>query len=172
MITTLSWEAGLKAAQADLALQERFVRRDQDPARPGYWIYADEMQGTWARRTNYSGYLGEWFRSPEDRSKREASLEFELELAKAAIKSPKPGTLLQVSVIRLSRRPPIAKLWPLSSSISVCTRRVEMAGMWKPWNVRPLAKSSELTSGATCNRIVPRGVILGTKFKRMPNSLN
>jgi len=84
MTTTLSWDAGLKAAQADLALEQRFVRRQQDPARPGHWIYADEMQGAWARRTNYSGYLGEWFRSPEDRSKREAALEFELGLADAA----------------------------------------------------------------------------------------
>ena len=55
----------------------------------------------------------------------------------------------------------MAKLWPLSSSISVCTRRVESAGMVKPWKVRPLAKSSELTSGVTCRRMVPRGVMLG-----------
>ena len=56
MITTLSWEAGLKAAEDDLALQKRFVRRQQEAARPGvHWVYAGEMQASWAKRRNYSG---------------------------------------------------------------------------------------------------------------------
>jgi hypothetical protein len=83
MTTTLSWEAGLKAAENDLALQTRFARRQQEAARPGYWIYGDEMLGSWAKRTNYSGYLGQWFRSHEDKTQRENSLEFELGLAEA-----------------------------------------------------------------------------------------
>jgi hypothetical protein len=83
MITTLSWDGGLKAAEDDLGLQTRFVRRQQETARPGYWIYADEMQGSWAKRRNYPGFLGEWFRSPEDRSQTQVGLGLELGLARA-----------------------------------------------------------------------------------------
>ncbi len=84
MITTLSWGGGLEAAEDDLALQKRFVRRQQEATRPGVcWVYADEMQGGWAKRRNYPGYLGEWFRSPEDESRKQAALGLELGLARA-----------------------------------------------------------------------------------------
>ena len=84
MVTTLSWEGGLQAAEEDRALQRRFIRRQQEAARPGtYWIYADEMPGSWARRQNYPGCLGEWFRSPEDEFQKQSALGLELGLARA-----------------------------------------------------------------------------------------
>jgi len=83
LITTLSWDAGLKAAEDDRVLQNRFIRRQQEATRPGHWVYADEMQGSWAKRRNYSGYLGEWFRSPEDESQKQAALGLELGVARA-----------------------------------------------------------------------------------------
>ena len=86
--------------------------------------------------------------------------------------SPRNGSFWNVSVSRLSSSPPIAKLCPLSSSISVLTRLTAIAGTWNPDMVTALVKSSELTSGATWSRIVPRGVTVGMKFKRMPYSLN
>jgi hypothetical protein len=82
MVPTLSWDRGLKAAEEDVARQKRFVRRQQETDRPGVcWLYADEMQGRWAKRQNYPGYLGEWFRSPEDESQRKAGLVMERGLA-------------------------------------------------------------------------------------------
>ena len=54
--------------------------------------------------------------------------------------SPRPGILLQVSVTRLSSSPAMAKLCPLSSSISVCTRRVDSAGMLKPWKTQAVGE--------------------------------
>jgi len=83
MTTTLSWEGGLKAAEDDLALQKRFVHRQQEAGALSYWIYADEMQGNWAKRRNYAGYLGEWFRSPENESQKQVPLGMELGLARA-----------------------------------------------------------------------------------------
>ena len=66
----------------------------------------------------------------------------------------------------------MAKLCPLSSSTSVSTFLVSRPGMLEPWNTRPSAKSSELTSGATCSRMVPRGVMCGRNLMRTPNSRN
>jgi hypothetical protein len=84
MITTLSWGGGLKAAEDDAALQKRFVGRQEEATRPGvYWVYADEIPGSWAKRRNYSGYLGEWFRSPENDSQKQAALGLELGVARA-----------------------------------------------------------------------------------------
>ncbi len=50
-------------------------------------------------------------------------------------------------------------------------RRLRRVGIWKPWICRPLAKSSEETSGSTCMRMLPLLVMFGVKFSRMPNSL-
>ena len=47
-------------------------------------------------------------------------------------RSPMPGIFERLSVIRLSNNPPIAKLLPSESSISVLTRRVAKPGMVKP----------------------------------------
>ena len=50
--------------------------------------------------------------------------------------------------------------------------RVVSAGTLNPLTERPFVKSSALTSGATCNCMVPRGVIVGVKVSRTPNSRN
>ena len=86
--------------------------------------------------------------------------------------SPMPGIfdICEVSVLFIS--PAMANVCPSCSSTSVCVRRVEMAGTRKPSMVSALAKSSELTSGATFSltRSVP--TMVGVKVRRTPNSLN
>jgi hypothetical protein len=66
----------------------------------------------------------------------------------------------------------MARVWPGRSSTSVSTFRERIAGIWNPWKVSPLAKSREDTSGATRSRIFPATVMVGVKFRRMPNSLH
>ena len=68
-------------------------------------------------------------------------------------------------------RPAIANVCPSRSSTSVSARRVISAGMRNPESVRPLLKSSELTSGRTFSRITSPAMV-GLKVRRMPNSLN
>ena len=82
------------------------------------------------------------------------------------------GIFWKVSVSRLSSSPPMAKLCPSLSSTSVFTLRMSMEGIWNPETSTALVKSRELTSGATWRRMVPRGVMVGMKFRRTPNSLN
>jgi hypothetical protein len=84
MVPTLSWAGGLKAAEDDLARQQRCARRQQAAAGTGTcWIYADEMQGTWVQQQNYPGYLGDWFRASEDGAKNRGPLDLEVGLARA-----------------------------------------------------------------------------------------
>src|SRR5207245_11359034 len=82
------------------------------------------------------------------------------------------GILEISSVYLLSIKPAIAKLWPSAKVISDCSRRVDSAGMKKPWMVSAFVKSKELTSGLTFKWIWPSVVREGVKFKRTPNSLN
>ena len=78
----------------------------------------------------------------------------------------------EMSVTRLSSSPPIAKLSPWFSSTEVSSFRTVMAGTENPLTVRPWVKSSALTSGATRSEMLPRGVMVGRKFRRTPNSRN
>ena len=51
---------------------------------------------------------------------------------------PIPGTFEKLSCVWLSSRPAITKLWPLSSSTSVCTLRELRPGTVKPWMLTAL----------------------------------
>ena len=85
--------------------------------------------------------------------------------------SPMPGIFCIVDCIWLFSRPAIANVCPLRSSISVSVRRVDRAGMRKPFNTTALPKSSVLTSGLTL-RLTRSPLTVGVKFRRTPNSLN
>jgi len=83
--------------------------------------------------------------------------------------SPRKGIFWKASCSVLSSRPPMTKLWPSASSISVFTFRVVIAGTSNPDISTASAKSSALTSGATCSRIVPRG--LTVRYEIQANSI-
>jgi len=79
--------------------------------------------------------------------------------------SPMPGTLLSRVVARRSRSPAIPNDCPSFSSISVSARRVEIAGTVKPESVKALLKSSALTSGTTCSRILLSSATVAVKVQ-------
>src|SRR5881296_3754548 len=58
----------------------------------------------------------------------------------------------------------MAKLSPSFSRTSVSALRWESAGIRKPCSVTELAKSSELTSGATFKLMAPAAVTVGVKL--------
>ena len=83
-----------------------------------------------------------------------------------------PGIFWSCEVTVLFSRPAIANVWPSCSSTSVSVRRVEIAGTRKPESATALAKSSELTSGATFSFTRSLPTMVGVKCSLTPNSLN
>src|SRR5712672_622186 len=87
-------------------------------------------------------------------------------------RSPIPGTLENCDVVLWSSNPAIPKLWPSRKSTMVSAWRVAMAGSVNPLMTTAFAKSSELTSGSTFNRMVSSSSIVPVKSNLMPKGLN
>ena len=88
--------------------------------------------------------------------------------------SARPGNRVTCDVMLFCSKPPMAKLWPLPSSIVVSARRTCKAGTLNPFSVMaPLAASvtSVLTSGETRMLIRSSFTTVGLKSSATPNRL-